>query len=119
MKRNDDKEISKLIKEELKEIIRIVKKQIVFLTFFFFFLVSMLVVIFGLSKIVSIIIITSSFFILGSIAFLSDKFKRAKKYKFKPKKRFTQKNELGDIYIDESQIHQAIIYLSLVEDEIW
>lgn len=36
--------------------------------------------------------------------------------KFIPKQRYTKKDAYGNIYIDEDKIHQAIIYLSYLED---
>lgn len=123
MKTNkNDKEIIKafdIIKEELKEIFKVFEKHIVLLSFFVFFVVSITAAILDISKIISIVILSSSFFILSLLIFLNDKIKKAKKYKFKPKERFTKKNEVGDISIDETRIHQAIIYLSILEDEIW
>ena len=122
MKNETGEEISKvmeIIKQEINEIVRILKKHLSFLCFLIFFLESVLVISFKVSTITSIIILSSSFFILALISFLTEKINKAKKYKFKPKKRFTKKNELGDISIEESRIHQAIIYLSILEDEIW
>ena len=122
MKSKDSKEVSKtlkIIKEEIKEIVKILKKYIVFLSFFIFFAISILIAIFSISKIISLIILSSSFFVLSLLIFLNDKIQKAKKYKFRPKERFTKKNDVGDISIDENKIHQAIIYLSLLEDEIW
>ena len=109
----------KIIKEELNDLIRMIKKHIIMLILFALFAESILMICFNVSKLISVIILTSSFIVLSIIAFLDDKIKKAKKYKYKPTKRFTQKNEVGDISIDENRMHQAIIYLSILEDEIW
>ena len=109
----------KIIEEEINDLVKIMIKQITIILFFFFFSISILVVLSDFSKTTSIIVLTISFLFLGILIFLNDKFKKVKKYKYKPAKRFTQKNEVGDISIDESRIHQAIIYLSILEDEIW
>ena len=36
----------------------------------------------------------------------------------KPLKRYTRKNKDGDIIIDEEKLHQALIYLSILEDRL-
>lgn len=53
------------------------------------------------------------------VSFFHNKFIEKKKEKFKPKERFTKKHNNGDITIEESKLNQAIIYLSILEDEIW
>lgn len=112
-------DIFKIIKEDFMEIVKLIKKHIVEVLFLIQFAETIFLISFNVSKLVSVIILTSSFIILSVLIFLSDKIKKASKYKFRPKKRFTQKNEVGDISVDESRIHQAIIYLSILEDEIW
>ena len=53
------------------------------------------------------------------VSFFHNKFDEKKKQKFKPKERYTKKHNNGDITIEESKLNQAIIYLSILEDEIW
>ena len=36
-----------------------------------------------------------------------------------PKERYTKKNENGDISIEESKLNQAMIFLSLLEDDLY
>jgi hypothetical protein len=36
----------------------------------------------------------------------------------KPIKRFTRKNKDGDVIVDKERLHQALIYLSILEDQI-
>lgn len=35
-----------------------------------------------------------------------------------PKIRYTKKNENGDVIVEEEKLHQALIYLSILEDHI-
>lgn len=35
-----------------------------------------------------------------------------------PKIRYTKKNENGDVIVEEEKLHQALIYLSVLEDRI-
>lgn len=44
--------------------------------------------------------------------------KRIKAEEIKGTKRFTNKNDKGDIWISPQRLNQAIIYLSILEDEL-
>ena len=36
----------------------------------------------------------------------------------RPMKRFTKKNANGDIFVEEDRLHQALIYLCILEDQL-
>lgn len=114
-----NKEVWNIIKEEVMEVVRILNKNLTTILFMILFLESIMFIHFGISKIISESVISISFILSILISFLKDKVSKASKYKYRPKERYTKKNEVGDISIDESKIHQAIIYLSILEDEIW
>ena len=45
------------------------------------------------------------------------KFIRTKREIRKPIKRFTKRNKDGDIFVEEEKLHQALIYLCILEDQ--
>lgn len=62
--------------------------------------------------------LTLIFLICLFVAYAHNYVIEEKKKKFTPKERFTIKLANGDIYIKKEKLHQAIIFLSIIEDEM-
>ena len=66
------------------------------------------------SRITWIILVFISFLILIVITKMHKTLQEIER----PLKRFTRKNKDGDVIVDKERLHQALIYLSILEDQI-
>lgn len=85
-----------------------------------FFVFSLLALIYrDINEIKWIIVLVLLFIMTELLSYIHNKLKEKEEVKYMPKERFTKKSYSGDISINENKLHQAIIYLSLLEDKIW
>ena len=59
------------------------------------------------------------FIAFSMLCIFDTEIKKKKKQKHIPKQRYTKKNENGDIYVEENKLNQAIILLSILEDDLY
>ena len=107
--------------EALKKCMNALGNHCVFLVRFLFFSFVIISLLFyeNASKKEWITAIVLFFIVSEIFAYIYNEFEKKKKIRNMPKKRFTIKSLNGDIGIEESRLRQAIIYLSILEDEIW
>ena len=56
---------------------------------------------------------------LSMVCILDTKIKQKEKQIKMPKERFTKKTANGDVYISENKLNQAIIFLGILEDDLY
>lgn len=100
----------------LKKIKLFVKENYKFLIDVFYFILLIIAVINlkDQNKNLWLIVLVVVYTILHLILLYFDSVKEVQH----PKIRYTRKNENGDIIVEEEKLHQALIYLSILEDRI-
>ena len=103
------------IKEMRFQIVAFVKENYrPLLELIFFIIASWGIILSNNNKIFWLVILLFCYILLIILC----KFIRTKREIQKPIKRFTKKNTNGDIFVEENRLPQALIYLSILEDQL-
>lgn len=114
------KDIFQICCNGMNIILKRLDKYFSFIMRIIFFVFSLLAILYrdiNMTKwIIAIIVL---FAITELLSYIHNELKEKEEMKYTPKERFTKKSYSGDISVDKNKLHQAIIYLSLLEDKIW
>ena len=114
------KDIFQICCNGINIILKRLDKHFGFIMRIIFFVFSLLAILYrDISMIKWIIAIIILFIITELFSYVHKELKEKEEMKYTPKERFTKKTISGDISVNENKLHQAIIYLSLLEDKIW
>lgn len=107
--------MKKIIKEFIGSFLKWFDKNYIYfyLTLFLILSINSLYILNKTFAILSLIVFYIFVFVFFKIKQIS---KRIKAEEIRNQKRFTNKNEKGDIWIKPERLNQAIIYLSILED---
>lgn len=115
------KMIIEIIIDALKIALKWLEKHLRTILYFLYFVFSIISIVFfeNSTKKQWVIGLTILFFGIVVLDYIQKELNKKKQLKLKPKERYTIKSSNGDVSIKENRLNQAIIYLSILEDEIW
>jgi hypothetical protein len=111
----------KIIKKMMNDLNKMIKRRVKEILAFVYFVFSFVSVYFCNDELrtkflIALVCLFVAVFLLIKFFEYID---REKEVEQLPKKRYTIKSKNGDVSVDSHELHQALVYLSILEDKIW